>query len=68
MIDGLEPPMPAAQPPAFVHMSRIVCEVDAGVSLGGPAKHGERRYVPLGGGCGGQREQQRVLLGVWRVG
>ena len=31
-------------------MTRIRCEVGALVSLGGPAKHGERRYVPLGGG------------------
>jgi Protein of unknown function (DUF3237) len=37
-------------PPALVPMTRIRCEVGALVSLGGPAKHGERRYVPLGGG------------------
>ena len=37
-------------PPAMVFMTRIVCEVGALVSLGGPARHGERRYVPLGGG------------------
>jgi hypothetical protein len=37
-------------PPVLVPMTRIVCEVGAVVSLGGPAKHGERRYVPLGGG------------------
>jgi hypothetical protein len=30
-------------------MAQIRCEVGALVSLG-PAKHGERRYVPLGGG------------------
>ena len=42
--------MPTPQPPALVHMTRIVCEVGTVVSLGGPAKHGERRYVPLGGG------------------
>jgi hypothetical protein len=36
--------------PLLHPMARIVCEVGAVVSLGGPAKHGERRYVPLGGG------------------
>lgn len=36
--------------PALVYMSRVTCEVGALVSLGGPAKHGERRYVPIGGG------------------
>lgn len=36
-------------PPALVPMTQIRCEVGALVSLGaGP--HGERRYVPLGGG------------------
>ena len=28
-------------------MTRVVCEVGAVVSLGGPAKHGERRFVPI---------------------
>jgi Protein of unknown function (DUF3237) len=42
--------MSTLQPPALVHMTRVVCEVGAMVSLGGPAKHGERRFVPLGGG------------------
>ena len=42
--------MTTPQPPALVHMTRVVCEVGALVSLGGPAKHGERRFVPLGGG------------------
>ena len=42
--------MTTSQPPALVHMTRVVCEVGALVSLGGPAKHGERRFVPLGGG------------------
>ena len=43
--------MPAAlpPPPALVPMAQIRCEVGDLVSLG-PAKHGERRYVPLGGG------------------
>ena len=36
--------------PALVRMARITVEVGAVVSLGGPAKHGERRYVPLQGG------------------
>ena len=31
-------------------MARITCEVGPVVSLGAPAKHGERRYVPLAGG------------------
>src|SRR5882724_7572037 len=39
--------MPA--PPRLVPMTQIRCEVGALVTLG-PAKHGERRYVPLGGG------------------
>ena len=36
-------------PPALVKMTQVRCEVGALVSLG-PAKYGERRYVPLGGG------------------
>ncbi|MCK6426989.1 MAG: DUF3237 domain-containing protein [Burkholderiaceae bacterium] len=36
-------------PPPLLPMTQVVCEVDALVSLG-PAKHGERRYVPLRGG------------------
>ena len=35
--------------PALVPMAQIRCEVGELVSLG-PGKHGERRYVPLGGG------------------
>ena len=31
-------------------MARVTCEVGPLVSLGAPAKHGERRYVPLAGG------------------
>ena len=38
---------PPAQAPGLVWMTRVVCEVGAVVSLGGPAKHGERRYVPI---------------------
>lgn len=36
-------------PPALLPMAQIRCEVGALVSLG-PAKYGERRYVPLAGG------------------
>ena len=36
-------------PPLLVPMCQVRCEVGALVSLGA-AKHGERRYVPLGGG------------------
>jgi hypothetical protein len=36
-------------PPALVPMTQIRCEVGALVTLG-PAKYGERRYVPLAGG------------------
>ena len=36
-------------PPALVPMCQVRCEVGALVSLG-QAKHGERRFVPLGGG------------------
>jgi len=35
--------------PALLPMAQVRCEVGALVSLG-PGKHGERRYVPLGGG------------------
>lgn len=41
--------MPLPAPPALVPMTHIRCEVGALVTLG-PAKYGERRYVPLGGG------------------
>jgi len=43
-----QPVMPA--PPALLPMCRVRCDVAPLVSLGGPAKHGERRFVPLGGG------------------
>lgn len=36
-------------PPALVPMTQVRCEVGGLVTLG-PAKHGERRYVPLGSG------------------
>ncbi len=38
-----------ATPPPLWPMTRIRCEVGPLVTLG-PAKHGERRFVPLGGG------------------
>lgn len=38
------PPPPVLQP-----MTQVICEVQPLVTLG-PAKHGERRFVPLGGG------------------
>lgn len=40
---------PLPPPPPLLPMMQIRCTVGALVSLG-PAKHGERRYVPLGGG------------------
>ena len=48
---SLQTKTPTDLPPAppLVPMTRIHCEVGALVTLG-PAKHGERRYVPLGGG------------------
>ena len=42
-------PGPDAAAPGLVPMCRIVCAVEALVSLG-DAPGGERRYVPLGGG------------------
>lgn len=41
---------PPAQAPGLVWMTRVTCDVGAVVSLGGPAKYGERRYVPILGG------------------
>ena len=51
-------------------MARIVCDVGAVVSLGGPARHGERRYVPIGSGTveGPELNGQLVEGGVdWQV-
>ena len=44
--------MQTTQPiqPLLHWMCTVTCEVDAVVSLGGPAKHGERRFVPILGG------------------
>lgn len=60
-------PFPA--PPPLVPMTRIRCEVGAVVTLG-PAKYGERRYVPLLGGsvCGPELNGTIVEGGVdWQV-
>lgn len=56
--------------PGFSYMARIECQVGALVSLGGPAKHGERRYVPLfGGSVTGPELNGRVVEGGvdWQV-
>ncbi|MBI5255007.1 MAG: DUF3237 domain-containing protein [Burkholderiales bacterium] len=42
-------PQPLPAPPALLPMTRVLCDVKGLVTLG-QAKHGERRYVPLGGG------------------
>ena len=63
-----EPVIPP--PPALVAMCQVRCEVGALVSLG-PAKHGERRFVPLGGGTvwGPELNGSLVEGGVdWQIG
>ena len=45
----MNPSIALPAPPGLVPMTRIACEVDALVTLG-RGHHGERRYVPLGGG------------------
>ena len=40
---------PLPPPPALLPMTQVICQVGTLVSLG-PGPHGERRYVPLGGG------------------
>ncbi len=40
---------PLPPPPALLPLTQVHCQVGALVSLG-PGPHGERRYVPLGGG------------------
>lgn len=42
--------LPAPQPPGLALFTRVQVQVAPVVSLGGPARHGERRYVPLLGG------------------
>jgi hypothetical protein len=44
LTDDFHPPAAA---PGLVWMTRVVCAVGGLVSLGGPAKHGERRYVAI---------------------
>ncbi|MBX3606643.1 MAG: DUF3237 family protein [Piscinibacter sp.] len=61
------PPFPT--PPSLVPMTQIRCEVGELVTLG-PASHGERRYVPLGGGSvrGPELNGEIVAGGVdWQV-
>jgi hypothetical protein len=48
--------------PPLVFMTRIECEVGAVVSLGGPARHGERRYVALGAGSARGPELNGTLV------
>jgi hypothetical protein len=55
----MSPVLPA--PPPLLPMTRIVCDVGPLVTLG-PAKHGERRYVPLGGGTAAGPELQGTLV------
>ena len=45
----MNPSIALPAPPGLVPMTRIACEVDTLVTLG-RGHHGERRYVPLGGG------------------
>lgn len=57
-------------PPALVAMCQVRCEVGALVTLG-QAKHGERRFVPLGGGTVRGPELNGTLVegGVdWQIG
>jgi hypothetical protein len=49
-------------PPTLQAMGRLVCRVGPMVSLGGPAKHGERRFVPILGGKVSGPELEGVLL------
>jgi len=66
----MNPPLPATLAPTLVYMTRVVCAVGPVVSLGGPAKHGERRYVPLAGGSADGPGLQGTLVegGVdWQV-
>ncbi len=57
---------PASPPlqPSLCHFGRVVCEVGELVSLGGPARHGERRFVPiLSGTVRGPALNGRLLEG-----
>ena len=60
---------PLPPPPHLIPMTRVSCEVGELVSLG-PGKHGERRYVPLGGGTAEGPEMNGTVVagGVdWQV-
>ena len=57
-------------PPPLAYMARVSCEVAGVVSLGGPARHGERRFVPILSGTvvGPELNGQLVEGGVdWQV-
>jgi hypothetical protein len=57
-------------PPALLPMAQVRCDVGPIVSLGGPAKYGERRYVNLLGGTVQGSELQGTIVegGVdWQV-
>jgi hypothetical protein len=57
-------------PPTLLPMAQVRCDVGPIVSLGGPAKHGERRYVALKGGTVQGPELQGTIVegGVdWQV-
>ena len=54
-------PLPFPPAPALIPMTRVRCDVAALVTLGdGP--HGERRYVPLGGGTARGPELNGTLV------
>ena len=60
---NLEPTDPSSPaPPPLLPMARLVCEVGPVLSLGGPAKHGERRFVPILGGTVRGPELNGTLL------
>lgn len=60
---------PLPPPPALLPFTQVLCQVSAWVTLG-PGPHGERRYVPLGGGtvCGPGLNRTVVQGGVdWQI-
>jgi len=62
--------MSTPRAPALVYMAEADCEVGPVVSLGGPARHGERRYVAIrGGAVAGPELEGRILEGGvdWQV-
>ena len=54
--------MPEPLPPALVLMTQLDIAVGPVVSLGGPARHGERRYVTLGAGTARGAELNGTLV------